>query len=419
MKFHLLAVGLTLVAVAHGDSRCTYAADNCTGAETCFDVEPGVCADEYDDAEDDSCVNAPTATCAAPNACRTGGRVKYKCNAVNFTDATYVVRRDFVEAVFLQQWPLANCSGQPYPAQTAKVQTSKCVATSSTGSFMLYKEEWSVTDAVTGLPVIQNKYTSVEFNNRYCIPGSENPYGRRSNWAERFQNIGTNTTYSYDANETIGGVSGTCNPTFDNTTRPDTNTGSTYPYTPPWTLSPAFFVSLVQPSGLNVGQRLINYDDGDMYETTATFTVESGACYDNMMYTGCATSKQPMLVQMRTSGRFADRTDRWPYVPGCNGTEYDRLYSVVGAGGCESNTVLVDPAAPDSVKQMYTSCSVSGNQITWTVQTFSDDFCEHVNDYLDGLTNFQNFPGAVTAGAGLIRSTVTVVTAALLAAVLV
>ena len=51
---------------------------------------------------------------------------------------------------------------------------------------------------------------------------------------------------------------------------------------------------------------------------------------------------------------------------------------------------------------------------------FSDDFCEHVNDYLDGLTNFQNFPGAVTtAGAGLIRSTVTVVTAALLAAVLV
>lgn len=412
MKFHLLAVGLALVAVAHGDSICNYAEDGCSGTETCTDVADGTCAAAYLIAEAGSCVNAPTATCAAPNACMIDGRTKYKCNAVNFTDATYAVRTDVVEAVFFQSWPLANCSGQPYPENTLKAQTSKCVATSSSGSFMLYKEEWSVTDVVTGLPVIQTKYTTVGFTNRYCIPGSENPYGRRSNWAERFQNILTNTTFSYDALEMIGGVIGTCNPEYDNTTRPDTNTGST----PPWTLSSAKFVSLVQPSGLNVGQRLTDYDDGDTYATTATFTVESGACYSNEMYTGCATSKQPMIVQMRTSGRFASPSDRWPYVPGCNGTEYDHLYSVVGAAGCEPSTIL---NAPDNEKQMYTSCSVSGNQITWTVQTFSDDFCEHVNDYLDGLTNFQNFPGAATAGAGLIRSTVTVVTAALLAAVLV
>ena len=51
------------------------------------------------------------------------------------------------------------------------------------------------------------------YNNRYCRPGSENPYGRSSNWVERFQNIVMNKTYSLADTEnqvTVGGVAGTC-----------------------------------------------------------------------------------------------------------------------------------------------------------------------------------------------------------------
>jgi len=261
-----------------------------------------------------------------------------------------------------------------------------------------------------------------------CIPGAENPYGRPSNWAERFSNIASNSTFNFDTLATIGGVSGKCIATYDNTTRPDTNTGNPNPdpttgacfggfYCTPWTLSPATFISLEQPSGLNVGVYLTDYADGDAYSTTKTYTVENGACYSNKMYTGCATSKSPMEVNVRDNGgRFSTTSGRWPYVPGCNGTEFDHQYSVLGAGGCESNTL----SAPDNVKQMYTECSTSGNQITWKIQAYSDEFCEHANGYLDGLTNFENFPGAAgSSGAGWIRSTVTVVAAALMAAVLV
>jgi len=54
--------------------------------------------------------------------------------------------------------------------------------------------------------------------------------------------------------------------------------------------------------------------------------------------------------------------DEFPEHPGCNGTTFDEQYSVLGAAGCES--VDTGIAAPNNVKQMYTSCSVSGNQIT-------------------------------------------------------
>lgn len=361
------------------------------------------CAMQYDYAQANGCLGAPTSSCAAPNACmnRTGGNSKFNCDAIsNFTNEAYAVKQG-VQAVFLQNWPLANCSGQPYPASTTKVLTNKCVVTGEATSFMTMKEERSAVAPVG--TVIQPTYTAVSYSNRYCISGAENPYGRPSNWAERFQNIGNNETYAFDDLATIGGVSGTCNAKYDNNTRPD------YPGSPrPWTLYSASFISLAQPSGLNVGAFLTDYDDGDVYSTTKTYTVENGACYDDIMYTGCATSKSPMVVSVRNG--------RWPYVPGCNGTEFDHQYSVLGADGCETGTL----SGPDNVKQMYTECSTSGNQITWKIQAYSDAYCEHVNDYLNGLVNFENFPGAAgSSGAGWIRSTVTVVTAALLAAVLV
>ena len=41
MKFTLL--GLALVAVAQGDSRCTYSATDCGGTAVCEDMPPGTC----------------------------------------------------------------------------------------------------------------------------------------------------------------------------------------------------------------------------------------------------------------------------------------------------------------------------------------------------------------------------------------
>ena len=65
-------------------------------------------------------------------------------------------------------------------------------------------------------------------------------------------------------------------------------------------------------------------------------------------------------------------------------------------------------------------CAATRRSIPARPCRHSDACCQVKNAYLNGLVNFQNFSGAQgSAGAGLVRSTVAVVTAAPLAALLV
>lgn len=415
-----LAIGLALVATVRGDAYCTYSDPtsnlNCAGTANCSAgqgvvINRDTCADQWNTAQGvaplfSGCLGEPTTTCAEPNSCRINGTFKFTCTMVNFTSDTYMVVAG-AETVYSQSWPIGNCSGQPYPEMSTASVTDQCVITGTSSSTMLKKEQWLAAGVVT-----QTTYTSLTYNNRYCRPGSENPYGRSSNWAERFQNINANQTFMLaetDNQVTVGGVAGTCNPLFNNDTNPDTDP------TPAdrWTLKPSIFVSLGQPTGFNAGLYMSQSIDGDDYVVTRTYTASNGSCYSGTMYAGCSTSKSPMYVEFRN--------DPFPEHPGCNGTTFDQQFYVAGADGC-TRTSLISPSTPNNEKQMYTSCSVSGDQITWTIDTYSDEYCKVKNAWLNGLVNFQNFPGASqqgSAGAGLVRSTVAVVTAALLATLLV